>query len=108
MIKHLWLDEGGAVLSAELVLVSTLLFCGVALGVNELRNAILQELADTASMIGSVDQSYSYSGPRTKHGHCSGSNWTDSADDCDNACAQGSAPNSRDVVVCVVNKLGGE
>lgn len=73
MFKALWNDSDGTLLSAELVLVSTLVFCGVAVGVGAVRTAIVQELADLAEMVGTLNQSYSVSGVAdTHHGDAHG------------------------------------
>ena len=54
-LKALWRDECGGLLSAEYVLLGTLLTLGVIVGLSAVRNAIVQELADLAAAICAID-----------------------------------------------------
>jgi hypothetical protein len=58
----MWTDEAGFVISAELVLVGSLVVIGLVVGLTSLRNQVVQELADVGQAIGSVNQSYAYPG----------------------------------------------
>lgn len=58
----LWNDEGGFIITAELVLISTLLVVGLVAGLACLRAALIGELEDVAGAIGSLNQSYWYKG----------------------------------------------
>ena len=60
MFKRLWHDESGVVNSVDVILVTTILTLGAIVGLVCLRNQVIQELSDTASAIGSLNQSYSY------------------------------------------------
>jgi Flp pilus assembly pilin Flp len=83
MLKRLWNDEAGAVVSAEIVLVATILVIGMVVGLKSVRDSVVTELADIAQAIANVDQSYSYSGI---DGHSAGSNgsfYFDARDFCD-------------------------
>jgi hypothetical protein len=62
MLKHFWTDESGAIISAELVLVMTILGIGGITGLVALRDALVAESADLANAIRAVDPSFSYSG----------------------------------------------
>jgi Flp pilus assembly pilin Flp len=62
MLKRLWLDEGGAILSAELCLIMVLLVIGMIVGLTALRDAVDYQLADIAGAIGAIDASYSWTG----------------------------------------------
>lgn len=62
MIKNFLNDENGVIVSAEIVLVATILVLGMVVGLAELQSAIVGELSDVASAFGNVDQSYSTSG----------------------------------------------
>jgi hypothetical protein len=62
MLRRLWRDEGGVIISAELVLVSTILVIGCIVGLCVARNQVVQELVDVGQAIGSVSQSYAYAG----------------------------------------------
>jgi hypothetical protein len=91
MLRKLLNDEAGFIISAELVLIFTLMFCGVAVGMTTVRDSLVQELGDVAEAIGALNQSYSFnsiSAPDTggtcgQHAACSGSGFQDQADDCD-------------------------
>ncbi len=92
MLRKLWNDEAGFLVSAELVLIFTLCFCGVAVGVAVIRDALTTELSDVAEAIGALDQSYNYNGlqeastnggKNNNHSSCSGSGYNDDADNCD-------------------------
>ncbi len=63
MLKQLWNDESGAILSAELVLIMTILVIGMIVGLSELQDAVVNELNDVGEAIGSLNQSFFY------HGH---------------------------------------
>ena len=78
LFRKLWADDAGFVISAELILVATLLVVGLIVGLTSLRNQVVQELVDVGQAIGSMSQSYSYSGTK-KYGlgftHGSSHNW---------------------------------
>jgi hypothetical protein len=106
MMKKLWNDEVGALVSAEIVLVATILVIGVVTGLAAVRDAVVTELGDVASAIGSVDQTYSVGGTTGHHAGTVRFSWNDAADDCDESCAQiGTA--SACISVCTTGK-GGE
>jgi hypothetical protein len=60
MLRKLWNDDAGFIISAELVLVATILVIGMIVGLVMVRNQVVQELADVALAIGSISQSYAY------------------------------------------------
>lgn len=60
--KNLWNDEAGVILSAELVLVGTILVLGMIVGMVELQCAVVAELSDLSSAFGNFSQSYETSG----------------------------------------------
>lgn len=62
MLKTLWNDEVGVILSAELVLVATIVVIGIIVGLVELQCAVVAELSDLGDAIGNLDQSYQTSG----------------------------------------------
>ena len=62
MLKRLWLDEGGAILSAELCLIMVLLVIGMVVGLTALRDAVDFQLADIAGAIAALDPGYSFTG----------------------------------------------
>lgn len=79
-------DENGFVVSAELVLVGTILVLGMIVGLTELSYNVNQELEDLGSAIGGINQSYHYTLACGPKGHVVGSRFVDYRDDCDNAC----------------------
>ena len=91
MLQALLQDEAGFIVSAELVLVATILVIGMIVGLSEVQHAVVQELNDVSDAIGSVNQSYLYSGftKRKNQGNgiaafTSGSAFHDRVDECDN------------------------
>ncbi len=56
LLRRLWHETDGAVQTAELVLIGTLLGLGVIVGLSTLRVAIVEELADTAAAIAAINQ----------------------------------------------------
>lgn len=103
-MKSIWNDENGVILSAELVLVGTILVLGVIVGMVELQCAVVAELSDLGDAIGNMDQSYYTSGIKSLKGGGRykaatwGSRFRDRADECD--CNQ--------IIVCDCNLSGGE
>ncbi len=62
LAKQFWHDQAGFIVSAELVLISTVGVIGLVTGLTCLRNAVNDELSDVACAISSLDQSYCYTG----------------------------------------------
>lgn len=91
MLKDLLVNEGGFVVSAELVLVATIVVLGVIVGLSEVQHAVNAELNDVGDAIGSLNQSYYFSGFSKRdrwigwglHAFTNGSYFTDVADACD-------------------------
>lgn len=89
MIKTLWNDEAGVILSAELVLICTILVLGMIVGLVELEGSIISELSDLSSAFGNLNQSYNYSGYGSSKGNNQfkgrvyGARYTDRPDLCD-------------------------
>ncbi|MFO1004996.1 MAG: hypothetical protein U0929_03485 [Planctomycetaceae bacterium] len=90
MLKTLWNDDAGFIISAELVLVATLLVIGLIVGLSEVQHAVVTELNDVADAIGELNQSYRFSGfhkvdlGNRVHAATYGSDFEDQRDDCDN------------------------
>ncbi|MCA8992034.1 MAG: hypothetical protein KDA88_08645 [Planctomycetaceae bacterium] len=89
MLNQLLNDEAGFVVSAELVLVATILVIGLIVGLSEVQHAVNSELNDVGEAIGQLNQSYSYSGFTKRdgwreHAFTRGSAFADLQDDCDN------------------------
>ena len=88
MFYKLLNDESGFLISAELVLIFTLVFCAVAVGVGVVKDSLAAELGDVAEAIGALNQTYSTSSLNAPtgtgdHATCAGSGFVDRADTCD-------------------------
>jgi len=107
LVRKLWKDEGGFVVSVELILIVTILVIGLVSGWTMLRDAVLAELADTANAIGSTDQSFEVSGVTygTAGGGASSAHfgWTDAQDSADNDAGVGLAVDTGLTVVVNTN-----
>lgn len=89
-----WDDDTGFVISAELVLVASILVIGIIVGLSEIQHAVVSEMNDVADAVGSLNQSYWYSGFSKVDGNWSccgqvhaftrGSYFVDTVDACDN------------------------
>jgi Flp pilus assembly pilin Flp len=84
MLNNFWNDEAGFIVSAELVLVATILVIGLIVGLIELQASIIHELNDLGEAIGSLNQSYSFAGTVTTKGphliSTAGSAYVDTSD----------------------------
>ena len=84
-------------MSSELILIATILVIAMVVGLQTVRDAVLQELGDVGAAIGAISQDYSYGGAS---GHCStinGSQYLDGFDFCETT-----NDNQRNcLVVCV-------
>jgi len=106
MLRQLWRDDRGAILSAELVLLMTLLVIGLVAGIKALNAAVAEELGDVAAAIGNLDQSYWYSGTKLDDGWmygCAateGSKFVDGPDDTEDGNGQ------NNVTVCGIRAQG--
>ncbi|MCA8998743.1 MAG: hypothetical protein KDA80_17215 [Planctomycetaceae bacterium] len=90
MFRTLLADEAGFVVSAELVLIATIVVIGLIVGLSEVQHAVVSELNDVANSVGSLNQGYMYTGfsshkqdGRLKSAF-SGSSFHDGVDACDN------------------------
>jgi hypothetical protein len=80
---RLWNETDGAILSAEIVLVGTILVLGTIVGLKSVRDSVVTELADFAQAIANVNQSYCYSGVCGHGAETAGSQFQDTTDFCD-------------------------
>jgi Flp pilus assembly pilin Flp len=62
IIRELWRDDSGAVLTAEVVLVGTIAVLGATVGLTTVATAVNEELKEVGFAIRSLDQSYGYVG----------------------------------------------
>jgi len=87
LFASLWKDEAGAVISAELALVLSILVLGVIVGLSEVAVAVNTELNDISNAVGALDQSYftapfcNFQGKNMNF--TAGNRFTDRHDDCD-------------------------
>ncbi len=79
-LKH---DEAGFIVSAELILVSTIVVLGLIVGLAEVSHGVNQELEDVGSAFGSINQSYHFAMSHGPKGFMPGSCFTDYQDACD-------------------------
>ena len=102
-----WNEETGAIVSAEIMLVMSILVIGAIVGLKSVRDAVITELADVAQALSNVNQSYTYSGAAGHHVFVGGGRFVDQADFCDNNNAINDLGNSKCVVICgVIDGIG--
>lgn len=100
MFSRLWKEEAGAIVSAEIMLVASILVIGVIVGLKSVRDSVVTELADVAQALANVDQSYSYSGTSGHHAFTAGGSFSDLPDFCDQANATQAIQESKCVSIC--------
>jgi hypothetical protein len=61
MLKKLWMDEGGALLSVELILLVVITVIGITVGMVVLRDAVVSEYQSLAAAVNSIDTGYGWS-----------------------------------------------
>lgn len=89
MLNAFLRDEYGFLISSEMLIIATLMICGVVVGFVSIRDSVVLELHDVSEAIGAVSQSYNIPGLQKRrsdggfHGRCSGSGFNDDADFCD-------------------------
>src|SRR5436190_10536578 len=96
MLRKFWNEETGFIISSELVLVGTMVVIALIAGLVEVSFSVVGELNDIGEAIGSLNQSFSFTGfTSTKAGggikaQTFGSYFTDHQDQCDqNECTLG-------------------
>lgn len=97
---RLWSEETGAILSAEVMLVASILVIGVIAGLTSVRDSVTTELADFAQALANVNQSYSFSSIAGHHTYGSGGAFTDLLDFCDTSTGLSDAGNSKCITIC--------
>ena len=87
MLKNLWNDESGVIISAELALVLTIAVLAMVVGLSEVAVAVNTELNDLSNAIGALNQTYAVTGFIASDGkvksYTYGSSFADTVDDCD-------------------------
>ncbi len=82
-MRQFWEDEAGFVVSADLVLVSSILVLGLMVGLVSLRDQIVQELGDVGQAIALLNQSYTWTAITGHTSETAGSSMFDATDVCD-------------------------
>ncbi len=82
IITQLINDEAGFIVSAELVLISSIAVLGMVVGLSEVANNVNQELEDVGSAFASIDQSFYVANAHGHKGCTSESEFYDSSDFC--------------------------
>jgi Flp pilus assembly pilin Flp len=99
LLTKLYSDEAGFIVSAELILISTIVVLGLIVGLSEVSHGVNQELEDVGSAIGKINQSYAYTGFSGAKGRQVGSRFYDFKDECDGqfdiSCDGGASHESR-------------
>ena len=88
MLNKLFRDESGVIISAELALVLTIAVLAMVVGLSEVAVAVNTELNDISNAVGSLNQSFSYTGftggsTAKVKSNVLGSKFSDTQDDCD-------------------------
>ena len=83
MLKKLWNDEAGFVVSAELILIATVAVLGLLVGLASVRDGIISELSDVAGAFQDTNQSYSIDGVIGHNANTAGWDFIDNTDECD-------------------------
>lgn len=83
LMKRLWNDEAGFVVSAELILIATIAVLGLIVALDTVRNAVTSELADVSGAIQNVNQSYVIQDVVGHSSSVAGSDFIDQLDFCD-------------------------
>jgi hypothetical protein len=85
MLNRLWQDETASVMSAELVLLTTILVIGLIVAAKSFRDSAVTEWADYAQAIADLDQSYNIPDTVDSSGTTTimGSHFLDARDFCD-------------------------
>lgn len=91
-MMKLWNDEAGFIVSAELVLIATILVLGMIVGLVSVRDQVVQELGDIAIAFGRINTSYSFSGITGHTSSTAGSIFADTTDVCDESAGLPSNP----------------
>lgn len=115
MLKSFWLDDIGAIVSIEIILIITIAVLALIVGWSEVAHAVNTELDDISNAVGKFSQSYQYTGfasYKTVNGTNQiksiyyGSAFYDNPDDCDGFC-NGISTITCCAVIAGINAPGG-
>jgi hypothetical protein len=76
----LWIDETAFIISAEIMLIATILVLGLIVGFTAVRDTMISELSDTGASLGQINQSFSYGGLTGHSSNLAGSSFNDTTD----------------------------
>ncbi len=76
----LWIDETAFIISAEMLLIATIVVLGLIVGLTTVRDTMITELGDTAASLGQINQSFSYGGLTGHSSSLAGSFFNDTLD----------------------------
>ncbi len=82
-MRQLWKDEAGFIVSADLILVSSILVLGMMVGLVSIRDQIIQELGDVSMAFAGLRQDYDWDGITGHTSSVAGSVFQDATDFCD-------------------------
>ena len=88
MLQNFWMDENGAIVSIEMILIITIAVLALIVGWSEVAVAINTELNDISNAVGALNQSFFFAGFVSIDGtHLKsafgGSSFHDDVDSCD-------------------------
>jgi hypothetical protein len=96
--RHLWGDECGVVIAAELLLIVLIVGLGLIAGLASMRDGFTQELADTGLAVNNMNQGYDIMGTSIMGvGSTNGSTFDDNEDDNDGADPANAPPPGLDI-----------
>ena len=101
MLKAMWNDENGAIVSIEMVIIITVAVLALIVGWAEVASAVNTELDDISNAVGKLNQSFFFAGfasfkaDGTPKANVPGAVFIDLPDDCDTCL--GASP-----IVCAV------
>jgi Flp pilus assembly pilin Flp len=106
LLNRLWSDESGFIVSAELVLIATVVLIGLIIGLATLRDDIVNELADVGDAFSELNQSYSFSGITGHSSSVSGTFFSDLADFCESGVNVNGEQKAGQYVGCIGTVAG--
>src|SRR3954468_18533248 len=100
LMKKLWKDDAGAVISAEYLFFATILIIGIVVGLASVRDALNNELAELANAYLALSQAYTISGQSGCSASTAGTDVTDTPVQVTDPFNTASAPISIDMIPC--------
>jgi len=82
---NVWKDDAAFVISAELILLSTIAILGLTIGLTSVRDAVVSEISDVAGALQDFNQCYEFSALSGHSASSCGSGFSDAVDFCDEA-----------------------